>query len=282
MLNQSLSSMPVAIAVLLTHASLAPADTTRVNVRDINGNPIVSAKVIGSWNQQVFSTDRKGRVKLKGVPRSSFSLIVQKAGFDPFKREFNFSKKRQHTIRVTLKKKTAPISPPGPPKKKTHIKSFDASFSLYGSKYWRLTMGDGDVWTDKNKFTRVEMEVDVKPKDHSSNELELSVRYFVWEGSGGDGTLFQGVHTQRLAFHVPKGMKIIGLQAKNSRDTSKKVLKYRSFFYRNGKVHGAQNHNTPDDSFVKNLNYTIDSFRYDNEDIGISGTLHLQVHLQED
>ncbi len=281
MFYKVLTTMAIAVATM-ANANLSTADTTRVYVRNNKGNPVANAKVILSSNERVFLTDQKGKVKLRSVPRSSFVLIVDKNGYASFKKEFDFTRKRQHSIHVTLDKKHEHIQPPTvPPSKKTQIKSLHSSFSLYGSKYWRLVAGDGDVWTDKNKFTHVSMELDVKPKGPAATELELSVKYQVWEGSGGDGTLFQGVHKQRLPFTVPAGMKIVGLQAEHSKVRSRNALKFKNNFFRNGKVHGAQSHQTPADSFVKNLNYTIDSFRFDNEDIGLSGTLHILVHLQE-
>ena len=278
MLSKLIVSTTISIAAF-SGAGLISADTTRVYVRDANGNPIADAKVIGSWDENKVLTDRRGRAKLKDSPRAGFVLIVEKKGFRPYKKEFDFSKKRLSKIRVTLTKKKPQIpSTPIPPRKETKVSSTESTFSLHGSRFWKLVKGNGDVWTDENKFTKVEMEIELRPAKEDPSVLELKVGYTVREGAGGNGTMFSGVHTRRLLQLV--GRRIVGLQAMNSKTAPRPTLKFQTEFYRHGKVHGAQSHDTASNSFIKNLHYTIDSFRFDNEDIGMSGTLHYLVHHQ--
>ena len=265
-------------------SNLATADTARIEVRAPNGKPIEKAIVSSTWTNQTFLTDKKGRVKIRDIPRTSFLIFVNKKGFEPSKKEFDFSRKRERRIQFVLKPRitpppapTQPPQPTGPPKKKKRTTvPFDQYFKLYGSEYWKLKDGDGDVWTDSNKMTSVNIVMELTHERTVNSDVQLRVYYAVKE-LGGDYTHFAGETKIPMPYRAPDGKKIVGFR---SGDRVQPTLKFDRHFYRTGKAHGSQVYPTPN-GFVKNLNYTIDSFRFDNEEIGVSAMVKFGVVLED-
>ncbi len=112
-------SVPViASLLLLSFVAVAAAQTGVVTgaVRDIEGEPIVAAEVVGEnteWQRRVeVTTNDSGRFSIIGLQRGRWLFLVRQRGYEPVQGFANV--RGSGTARVNFVMEADPLHPPAP------------------------------------------------------------------------------------------------------------------------------------------------------------------------
>lgn len=110
---------PVVAALLLTSlAAVASAQTGVVtgSVRDVEGEPIVGAEVVGEnteWQRRIdTTTNDAGRFSFIGLQRGRWLFLIRQRGYEPVQGFANV--RGSGTGRVNFVMETDPLHPPAP------------------------------------------------------------------------------------------------------------------------------------------------------------------------
>lgn len=117
--NAAIVTAPVVAALLLTSlAAVADAQTGVVTgaVRDVEGEPIVGAEVVGEnteWQRRLeATTNASGRFSFIGLQRGRWLFVVRQRGYEPVQGFANV--RGSGTGRVNFVMETDPLHPPAP------------------------------------------------------------------------------------------------------------------------------------------------------------------------
>ena len=112
-------TVPVVASLLLTSlAAVAAAQTGVVTgtVRDIEGEPIVGAEVVGEnteWQRRIdTTTNDSGRFSFIGLQRGRWLFLIRQRGYEPVQGFANV--RGSGTGRVNFVMETDPLHPPAP------------------------------------------------------------------------------------------------------------------------------------------------------------------------
>ena len=120
--DMSRSAFPVPIlvfAALLLSSLVASAEAqtglVAGTVRDVEGEPIVGAEVVGEnteWQRRIeTTTNDSGRFSLIGLQRGRWLFLIRQRGYEPVQ---GFANVRAGTARVNFVMETDPLHPPAP------------------------------------------------------------------------------------------------------------------------------------------------------------------------
>ena len=112
-------TVPVVAALLLTSlAAVASAQTGVITgtVRDVEGEPIIAAEVVGEnteWQRRVeATTNDSGRFSFIGLQRGRWLFLIRQRGYEPVQGFANV--RGSGTGRVNFVMETDPLHPPAP------------------------------------------------------------------------------------------------------------------------------------------------------------------------
>lgn len=112
-------SIPVIVSMLLpSFAAVATAQTGVITgaVRDVEGEPIVGAEVVGEntqWQRRVeATTNDAGRFSFVGLQRGRWLFLIRQRGYEPVQGFANV--RGSGTGRVNFVMETDPLHPPAP------------------------------------------------------------------------------------------------------------------------------------------------------------------------
>ena len=112
-------TVPVVASLLLTSLAVVASAQTGVitgTVRDVEGEPIVAAEVVGEnteWQRRVeTTTNDSGRFSLIGLQRGRWLFLIRQRGYEPVQGFANV--RGSGTGRVNFVMETDPLHPPAP------------------------------------------------------------------------------------------------------------------------------------------------------------------------
>jgi tetratricopeptide (TPR) repeat protein len=112
-------TVPVVASLLLTSlAAVASAQTGVITgtVRDVEGEPIIAAEVVGEnteWQRRVeATTNDSGRFSFIGLQRGRWLFLIRQRGYEPVQGFANV--RGAGTARVNFVMETDPLHPPAP------------------------------------------------------------------------------------------------------------------------------------------------------------------------